>query len=131
MSRITDIQKNLKLNGKKKSYFVRWYVDSDKSKESFNREIRTLCDCEYEHAMSEWIYDIDVQEAIKEYLKALRSIKMLNIYNSMYDKAIKKGDVNSAKWCEQFFKSDFFESGEDEINNYLEGINIPGLSGDK
>lgn len=131
MSRIADIKKNIKNNANKKSYFVRWYVDSDKSKASFEKEIKGVCDCEYEYAMTEWLYDEDVQEAIKLYLKAIRNIKMMNIYDSMYDKAISKGDTNSAKWCEQFFKSDFFENSEDEIDTYLDGINIPGLSGDK
>lgn len=131
MSRIADIQQNIKVNSKKKSYFVRWYVDSDKSKKNYNEKIKNLCQVEYETAMNKWLYDEDVQESIKQYLKSIRNIKILDIYNSMYQKAIEKGDVNSAKWCEQFFKSDFFENGEDEIDNYLEGINIPALSGDK
>ncbi|AKN32314.1 hypothetical protein Ccar_16165 [Clostridium carboxidivorans P7] len=131
MSRIADIKKNIKTNSNKKSYFVRWYIDSDKSKDSYNKEIKNVTQVGYETAMQEWLYDEDVQEAIKQYLKVLRNIKMLNIYESMYNKALNKGDVNAAKWIESFFKSDFFESGQDEINNYLEGINIPGLEGDK
>jgi hypothetical protein len=85
---------------------------------------------EYDTAMSDWLMREDVQEAIKAYLKSSKTLKMLDIYNSMYNKATKKGDVNSAKWCEDFFKSDFFGNSEDEIDNYLNGINIPGLKGD-
>lgn len=105
-------------------------MDSNKSKESYEKEIKNVTQVEYETAISEWLYDEDVQKAIKQYLKSIRNIKILDIYNSMYEKAIKKGDVNSAKWCEQFFKSDFFESEEDEIDSYLDGINIPALSGE-
>ncbi len=32
---------------------------------------------------------------------------------------------------EKFFGSDFFNDSADEIDDYLEGINIPALSGDK
>lgn len=52
--------------------------------------------------MSDWLLKNDVQEAIKAYLKSSKTLKMLDIYNSMYNKAVNKGDVNSAKWCEEF-----------------------------
>lgn len=127
---LREIKEHIKANANKKSYFVKWYVNSkDKSKEDYDNNCRHNSLVEYDHAMGEWLLEEDVQEAIKSYLKAQRAVKMLEIYNSMYQKAIEKGDVNSAKWCEQFFKSDFFESGQDEINNYLEGIDIPALGG--
>ncbi|MBV4427601.1 hypothetical protein KM792_11185 [Clostridium tyrobutyricum] len=126
----TKIKKMLNGNNQKLSYFVKWYVDSDRSKESYDKEIKNNCAVEFETAMSDWLMREDVQEAIKAYLKSSQTLKMLDIYNSMYNKATKKGDVNSAKWCEDFFKSDFFGNSEDEIDNYLNGINIPGLKGD-
>lgn len=126
MGAVTNIKKMISVNANKKAYFVKWYVDSDKSKESFDAEIKKLCNCEWEYAMSEWLLDEDVQNAIKEYLKAQRSIKMLEIYNSMLEKA-KGGDVKASEWVEKFFKSDFFESEEDEANTFLEGIDIPAL----
>lgn len=131
MGAVTSIKKLIKVNANKKAYFVKWYVDSDKSKESFDKEIKKLCNCEYEYAMSEWLLDEDVQNAIKEYLKQQRQIKMLNLYDAMYEKALEKGDKNCADWCINFFKSDFFEDSSDEIDDYLGGINIPALSGDK
>ncbi|MGU9539179.1 hypothetical protein ACQX0N_09385 [Clostridium tepidum] len=126
MGAVTNIKKLIKVNANKKAYFVKWYVDSDKSKESFDKEIKKLCNCEHEYAMSEWLLCEDVQNAIKEYLKQQRQIKMLEIYNSMLEKA-KGGDVKASEWVEKFFKSDFFESEEDEANTFLEGIDIPAL----
>lgn len=122
-----EIKKMLNSNSQKLSYFVKWYVDSDRSEESYNKEIKHNCGVEYETVMSDWLLKNDVQEAIKAYLKSSKTLKMLDIYNSMYKKAVNKGDVSSAKWCEEFFKSDFFGGSEDEINNYLNGIHIPGL----
>ncbi|APH22767.1 TPA: hypothetical protein ACXDAY_002935 [Clostridium botulinum] len=130
MGAVTNIKKLIKVNANKKAYFVKWYVDSDKSKESFDAEIKKLVNCEWEYAMSEWLLDEDVQNAIKEYLKAQRSIKMLQMYDAMYEKAL-KGDVKASEWVEKFFGSDFFNDSADEIDDYLEGINIPALSGDK
>lgn|GEM_PF-1218087 len=129
----TKVEKDIEKNAKKVKYFVKWYVDSDKKKESYNEVCAINCAVSYETAMSEWLLREDVQTAIKNYLKSKRAIKMLDIYNAMYDKAITKGDVNSAKWCETFFKSDFFEDSQDEINDYLGGIELPALqkSGEK
>ncbi|MCW6098895.1 hypothetical protein, partial [Clostridium botulinum] len=107
MGAVTNIKKLIKVNANKKAYFVKWYVDSDKSRESFDKEIKKLCNCEHEYAMSEWLLDEDVQNAIKEYLKQQRQIKMMEMYDAMYQKA-KNGDVKSAEWVEKFFKSDFF-----------------------
>ncbi len=127
MATVTEVRKFLGANANKKSYFVRWYVDSDKTKESYDKECKKLTLIEYEHAMSEWLFDADVQEAIKQYLKMQRNIKMLEIYEAMYTKAL-EGEKQCADWCSKFFKSDFFESAEDEIDNFLEGINIPSLN---
>ena len=127
-----DIKNLINANGQKISYFIKWYVDSDRSKESYDKEIKNSTSVEYETVMSDWLLREDVQEAIKAYLKSVRNLKMLDIYNSMYDKATKKGDVNSAKWCQDFLTGDFFESKEDEVDSYLSGIDIPGLKkGDK
>ena len=125
-----DIKKIIKSNVNKICYFVKWYVDSDRSEKSYNDEIKGMTQVEYDTAMNDWLEREDVQEAIKAYLNQVKSLKMFDIYNAMYSKAVNKGDVNSAKWCEQFFKSDFFKNGEDEVNEYLSGINIPGLQGD-
>ena len=48
------------------------------------------------------------------------------LYDSMLEKAL-DGDINAAKWVENFMKSDFFDDSVDEIDEFLSGINIPGL----
>lgn len=126
MGAISNIKKYLSNNQDKKAYFVKWYVDSDKTEESFNKMCKSSA-VTYEYAMNEWLMEEDVQEAIKQYLKVQRSLKMLDIYNAMYKKALDKGDTNSAKWCSDFFKSDFFEDSADEVDDYLSGIDIPAL----
>jgi hypothetical protein len=126
-----EIKKHLKSNKEKKVYFIKWYIDSeDKTKESYEKECKPNSIVEYESAMR-WLLEEDVQEAVKAYLKNQRVYKMLEIYDSMLKKAI-NGDVKSAEWVEKFFKSDFFKGDEvDEIDEYLSGIDIPALSGDK
>lgn len=128
MGIIKNIESNFDSNGIKKSKFARWYIDSkDKTESDYNDNCKNQTNVSYEHAMNEWLMDEQVQDAIKQYLKAQRNIKMLDIYNSMYNKAIDKGDTNSAKWCSEFFKSDFFEDNVDEVDDYLSGIEIPSL----
>lgn len=128
----TEIKNCLKTNKEKKFYFVKWYVDTptkDRTKENYNKNCKNNSIVEFETVMGTWLCEDDVQITIKEYMKKQKNIKMLNMYDAMYEKAL-NGDVKSAEWVEKFYKSDFFENEEDEIDDYLSGINIPGL-GDK
>lgn len=130
MGRETTKIKDMLKDNKNKIYpFVIWYVDSDRSKESFNKEVKPVACVEYEYAMKDWILKEDVQEAVKGYLKQKRTLKMMEIYDKMFKKASEDGDVNAAKWVESFFRSDFFNNGEDEIEDFLSGVNIPALKG--
>lgn len=117
-----NIKKMITSNSQKIGYFVRWYVDSDRTKASYDREIKQNTGVEYETALS-WLDREDVRKAIKEYLKSVRELKMLDIYNSMYAKAL-DGDKQCADWCSKFFKSDFFGEGKSEIDRILETLNI-------
>ncbi|OFI05266.1 hypothetical protein CLOACE_18840 [Clostridium acetireducens DSM 10703] len=125
-----DLKKILKTNAKKKEFFVKWFVDGDKTKEDYNKNCKKNSEVEYNTAMEKWLLEEDVQEAIKIYMKKQRNIKMLEIYDSMYNKAL-SGDVKSAEWVEKFYKSDFFGDDSDEIDDFLTGINIPSLGGGK
>lgn len=124
-----NILKDIESNANKIYYFVRWYVDTpptNRTEENWNKNVKaTTGGTTYSGAM-EWLLREDVQKAIKNYLKSQRTIKMLEMYDTMYNKAL-KGDVNSAKWCETFFKSEFFEDSTDEIDQYLTGIELPSL----
>ncbi|MBE6066196.1 MAG: hypothetical protein E7211_00630 [Clostridium lundense] len=117
-----NIKSIITTNSNKIGYFVKWYVDSDRTKASYEKDIKQCCACEYETALS-WLDRKDVKEAIKEYLKSVRELKMLDIYNSMYEKAM-KGDKQCADWCEKFFKSDFFGGSKSEIDKILDTLNI-------
>lgn len=124
----TDLKKYFKTNSVKMAHFVKWYVDSDKSKESYESECKVQTQADFEYVMQEWVVREDVQLAIKKYIKMQSDIKMIEMYEAMYQKAIEKGDVKCAEWCQKFYKSDFFkESEENEIDNYLNDINIPEL----
>lgn len=114
-------------NQDKIAIFVRWYVDTkERTEKSYMDFCYKSTTTSYDYAMINWLKREDVQEAIKGYMKEQRIKKTFDIYEAMYDKAT-KGDVNSAKWCMDFFQSDFFEDSEDEMDNYLSGINIPAL----
>lgn len=125
-----NIEELIKTNAKKKSKFCYWYVNSTKKdKKDYDLNCKKLTSVEYETAIQEWLLLEDVQNAIKELLKQQRNIKMLEIYNSMYEKAL-KGDVKASEWVEKFFKSDFFDNKQDEVDNFLDGIDIPALKGE-
>ncbi len=62
------------------------------------------------------------------YEKHMKKYKMLELYNSMYDKAM-TGDTNAAKWVESFSNSKFFDESADEIDNFMNEVNIPALKG--
>jgi hypothetical protein len=78
----------------------------------------------------EWLSREDAQEAQKEYVKHMRTKNMLNVYNAMYEKAL-QGDVNAAKWLETFSNSNFFEDAQNDIDDFMNEVNIPALKGGK
>lgn len=127
MGVVSDMKKMIKNNGDKKAYFVKWYVDSDKSEEDYNKTCKNITGVSWNHAMQEWLIEKEVQATVKYYLGLQRNVKLLEIFDSMYDKALTKGDVNSAKWVTEFFQSNFFEDSTNEIEDYLSGIDIPAL----
>ncbi|KMT21508.1 hypothetical protein [Clostridium cylindrosporum] len=115
----------LSKNANKKRPFVRWYIDSNRTKESYDKEIKHLTVVEYETAINTWLLEDEVQQAIKEYLKCKKNIDIINIYNAMKEKAL-EGDVASAKWIMDFVdKSGFFGSEEvSEIDKILKNLNV-------
>lgn len=131
--RYGNFKDKIKSNANKIGYFVQWFVDSESKhriEANYNKEVKGLTGVEFSFAMSEWLIREDVQDAIKEYMKQKKFLRIVDIYNSMYEKAL-KGDVQASKFIIDFSKSDFFKDTQDDIDNYLCGINIPGLAGDK
>lgn len=122
------IKEMLDTNKEKLWIFVDWYcktANKDRTEENWDKNKGSLKE-KYTTVMEKWLIREDVQNCIKEYIKQQRKMKMLEIYESMYQKAL-KGDVKSADWVANFFKSDFFQDATDEINLALDGIEIEGL----
>lgn len=76
----------------------------------------------------EWLTREDAQRGLQVYQKHMKLYNMTRLYDSMLEKAL-AGDTRAASWVEDFTKSDYFDESQDEIDNFLSGINIPGLKG--
>lgn len=108
--------------------FILWYYtpeDKRKPWEEFmpyepNVKGKTVEECE------EWLTREDSIQAIREYHKHMKDYNLMQLYESMLEKAI-KGDVNAAKWVETFSNSDFFNDATDEIDEFMKNVNIAGL----
>ena len=79
-----------------------------------------------EFAEDNWLPRQDVQEAMQAYLKYFKRQNLTMLYQSMLTKAM-SGDVKAADWIVKFSESEFFNDGHDEVNDFLNGIKIPGL----
>jgi hypothetical protein len=79
-----------------------------------------------EFAEENWLQRQDVQEAIQAYLKYFKKLNLTMLYQNMLNKAL-AGDVKAADWVVKFSESEFFNDEHDEVNDFLSGINIPGL----
>lgn len=87
-----------------------------------NMKGKSLEDCK------EWLTRQDAIEAQKVYHKHMKDYNLMQLYESMFDKAL-QGDVNAAKWVENFSNSSFFEDKADEVENFMKNVNIPSLKG--
>lgn len=129
--RYGNFKDKIESNASKIAYFVQWYVDTntkDRTIEDYDTKVKGNTAVTFDYAMSEWLIRPDVQDAIREYMKQKKFIKIVNIYDSMYEKAL-TGDVQASKFVIDFSQSEFFQDAESEVNEYLDGINIPGLNG--
>ena len=59
-------------------------------------------------------------------MKHMQTVNTMKIYQKMLDKAL-SGDVQAAKYIQDFHASKFFEDEQDEINDFLSTVNIPKL----
>lgn len=106
----TDIVKN----------FVDFYINTNRSEKIFCENYKKKVGINYETFMN-YANDADVQEELKNKYKSNSIIDMLEVYQSHLEKA-KKGDVNSAKFVMDFFKSDMFANTKTEIDKVLESL---------
>lgn len=108
-------------------FFIKWYCNTskeDRTKENWENsgEFNSTGKIGWE-GTKDWLLNEDFQNGLKEYIKLQRSQNILNIYESMYDKAL-NGDVRCADWVRNFYESDWFGDSEDELNDILNGASI-------
>lgn len=114
--------------------YIEWYLTNKDERCTWDE----LCQCDKnfrskngdnkteKFAYENWLTREDAQRAIQIYMKHMKTINTMQIYQKMFAKAL-DGDVNAAKYIENFHNSDFFDESEDELNDFLSGINIPAL----
>ncbi|MDA3731436.1 hypothetical protein PBV87_08095 [Niameybacter massiliensis] len=100
--------------------FIEFYTKTDRSENIFNEKYKRKVGIGYETFVA-YTNDIDVQNQLKDKYKDNSIIDMLEVYQSHLEKA-KKGDVNSAKFCMDFFKSDMFADSKSEVDKILETL---------
>ena len=76
-----------------------------------------------------WLEREDVQKAMLAYRKATKLRDLSNLYDRMMQKAM-EGDTKAADWIVKFTESQYFDESTDEIDDFLSGVNIPGLKGE-
>lgn len=81
-------------------------------------------------AKDNWLTREDTQRAIQIYMKHMKTYNTMRIYEKMLEKSL-EGDVNAARWIEQFHDSDFFDESTDEIDEFLNKVNLPKLKKNK
>lgn len=108
-------------------FIVYYYTPEDKRKswDEFKSCHELIRKRTYDECL-EWLTREDAQRGMQVYQKHMKLFNMTRLYDSMLDKAM-NGDVNAAKWVESFTHSDYFDESADEIDTYLNGVNIPGL----
>lgn len=106
-------------------YFIKWYCNT-KSEDRNEENWLNSGECKSSNTPSwsivnEWLLNENLQNGLKEYLKYQRTSNMLNIYESMYRKAL-DGDVRCADWVSKFYDSKWFDDESDELEEILGGV---------
>lgn len=108
--------------------YIIWYFTHEETGQTFAELKKSDATIKTEELCKEWLTREDVQNALKIYMKHMKTYNMMQIYYKMLDKAM-EGDTNAAKWVESFSNSKFFVDETDEIDDFLNGVNIPALKG--
>lgn len=111
--------------------YVDWYMTAPDERVKWEELCR--CDMNYstkqgqykteQFARDNWLTRTDVQEGIIVWLSHMKTLNTLKIYQTMFDKAM-SGDVQAAKWVEDFHNSKFFKEEHDEIDEFLNNISL-------
>ncbi|ACD23629.1 hypothetical protein CLL_A2385 [Clostridium botulinum B str. Eklund 17B (NRP)] len=111
------------LDNKKLWFFIKWYLNGQKKEEWENVRKAMNIKQPMEWAIKTYLEREDVQKAMIQIVKLNKDFNLIQIYNKMYEKAL-KGDVNSANWIVKFSESDFFGSKKNELDDIINGLNL-------
>ena len=78
-----------------------------------------------EEACRNYMYEENVQKAVKWLLGRKRNIEMIELYQEYIDLA-KKGNVQAFKAVLEFSEGFFEDSGQSELMKILSGVNLDG-----
>lgn len=104
--------------------FIIWYKSDEDKRKPFE-EIKDSKITDYDNCV-DWLTREDCQNALQIYEKHMKKFKLMELYNSMYEKAM-NGDVNAAKYVASFAESSFFDDSTDEIDDFMKKVNLKGL----
>lgn len=114
--------------------YIEWYMTPENKRMAWDDLV--TCDPLYksktggyktpEFCEENWLPRADVQNGIRQYLKFFKTADMAKLYKSMMNKAL-GGDTKAADWVCKFAESSFFDDGQDEMDAFLAGVNIPAL----
>lgn len=99
-----------------------WWLKGERTQATYDKEVKVKNNISYDKAL-EYLEESEVQELLKQDFKSKQTIRMLELYESMYEKAL-KGDVKSAEWIEKFNKSDFFGKEKSEIDIIMDNLKL-------
>lgn len=116
----TLLQQLMEVTTKQKAYWILWKYGFYKA--TFKELSEKFLDNVSEDKTKEYMCQEDVQQAIKKILKVKHQEKMIKLYETYYDKAL-KGDVNSAKFLMDFSK-EFFNDRKDEVLSVLSNLEV-------
>jgi len=115
------LSKLCEITTRQKAYWI-LYKYGMYSAESYEDFARKFLQGSPKEVTDNYIYEEEVQQAIKRLMKIMHGSKMINLYDTYYAKAL-AGDVNSAKFLMDFSK-EFFKDDKDELMGLLEDVRI-------
>ena len=108
--------------------FINWYYSDPKTRKDFD-DFKTCHDQlkkkTYEECL-EWLKREDAQKALQIYHKEMKLYEQTKLYDAMREKAM-NGDIKAAEFLMKFYDSDYFDQSNDEIDDFLNDVNIPAL----
>lgn len=115
-----------------KMYFVLWKYAPNlllkqdiKTFDGLKKTYKTFTEGMTEESCNNWLYEKNVQTAIKWLLERIHQAKMIELYNIYFDKA--KTDTNAFKAFTDFSASFFAEEKDSELLSIVQGISDDDL----